>query len=81
MAEIAELTAQNTIKLPADIAAQFRAADRFVVWQQGDTLYLKRITPPAVLDRVAEAPAEEPLALDEINALVHNTRHHQNLRE
>lgn len=74
MVEIAELTAQQTLKLPAEIAAHFKPADRFVVWLEGDTLYLKRVTPPAVTSIVAQAPEGEPLPLDEINQIVHQIR-------
>ncbi len=74
MAQVAELTTQNLIKLPSKIAAQFRPADRFVVWVDGDTLHLKRITPPPVTERVAQAPEDEALSLDEINAIVHQVR-------
>ncbi len=74
MVEIAELTAQQTLKLPADIAARFQPSDRFVVWMEGDTLYLKRVTPPLVLDIVAQAPEGEPMSLDEINQVVHQVR-------
>ena len=74
MVELAELTAQQTLKLPAEIAARFKPADRFVVWAQGDTLYLKRVTPLPVTDIVAQAPEGEPLSLDEINQIVHQVR-------
>jgi hypothetical protein len=74
MVEIAELTAQQTLKLPADIAAHFQPSDRFVVWMEGDTLYLKRVTPPPVLDIVDQAPEGEPMSLDEINEVVHQVR-------
>lgn len=74
MIEMAELTAQQTLKLPPDIAARFQPSDRFVVWMEGDTLYLKRITPPSVLDVVEQAPEGEPLSLDEINDIVHQVR-------
>jgi hypothetical protein len=74
MIELAELTAQQTIKLPAEIAARFKPADRFVVWAEGDTLYLKRVTPPPVTDIVAQAPEGEPMSLDEINEIVHRAR-------
>ena len=74
MVEIAELTAQDTLKLPTDIAARFRPADRFVVWVEGDTLHLKRITPPPVTRIVAQAPEGEPIPLDEINEIVHQVR-------
>jgi hypothetical protein len=74
MVEIAELTAQDTLKLPTDIAARFRPSDRFVVWVEGDTLHLKRVTLPPVTSIVAQAPEEEPLSLEEINEIVHQVR-------
>ena len=74
MVEIAELTSQDTLRLPTEIAARFRPTDRFVVWVEGDTLHLKRITPPRVTDIVAEAPEGEPLSLEEINEIVHQVR-------
>ena len=74
MIELAELSAQQTLKLPAEIAARFKPDDRFVVWAEGDTLYLKRVTRPPVLDVVAQAPEGEPMSLDEINEIVHQVR-------
>ena len=74
MVEIAELTSQRTLELPETIAAHFRPADRFVVWVEGDTLHLKRITPPPVTEIVAQAPEGEPLSLDEISEIVHEVR-------
>ena len=74
MVEIAELTPQHTLKLPAEIAARFRPSDRFVVWVEGDTLLFKRITPPPVTSIVAQAPEEESLSLDDIHKIVHEVR-------
>jgi len=74
MVEVAELTSQDTLKLPADIAARFRPSDRFVIWVEGDTLYLKRINPVSVTRVVAEAPEGEPLPMEQINELVHQVR-------
>ena len=74
MSQIAELISSDTLKLPAETAARFRLSDRFVVWAEGDTLYLKRITPPPVTEIVAQAPEEEALSLDEINEMVHQVR-------
>jgi hypothetical protein len=74
MVEIAELTSEHTLKLPADIADRFRPSDRFVIWVEGDTLHLKRITPPRVTDIVAEATDEEPIPMEEINEIVHEVR-------
>jgi len=80
MVEIAELTSERTLKLPPDIADRFRPSDRFVVWVEGDTLHLKRITPPRVTDIVAQAPDEEPISLEEINEMVHEVRRQRRAR-
>ncbi len=74
MIEIAELTSSDTLKLPPGIAGRFRPSDRFVVWTEGDVLYLKRITSRSVTDLVRDAPEGEPLSLDEINDIVHEVR-------
>jgi hypothetical protein len=80
IATIAEFTAQGMLKLPAEISQRFRPTDRFVVWAEGDALYLKRITPPAVTEIVAQAPEGEPLTLDEINEIVHQVRSRKRAR-
>jgi len=74
MVKIAEMTATDTLKLPAEVASLFRPSDRFVIWADGDTLHLKRITPPPVTRIVAEAPEGEPMSTDEINEIVHQVR-------
>lgn len=75
MSQIAELTSQDTLKLPAETAARFRPSDRFIVWVEGDTLHLKRITPPPVTEIVAQTSEVEAMSLDEINEIVHQVRH------
>lgn len=74
MLEIAEIVSQDTLRLPTEIAARFRPADRFIVWVEADTLHLKRITSLSVTDIVAEAPEGDPLSLAEINEIVHHVR-------
>jgi hypothetical protein len=74
MTEIAELTSSDTLKLPAEVAARFRPSDRFMVWAEGDAMYLKRIAPGSVTSLVAEAPVGEPMSLEEISDLVHKVR-------
>lgn len=74
MTEIAELTTGDTLKLPAEVAARFRRSDRFMVWAEGDALYLKRIAPRSVTDIVAEAPPGESMSMEEINDVVHQVR-------
>ncbi|MBN2390972.1 MAG: helix-turn-helix transcriptional regulator [Anaerolineae bacterium] len=39
-----------------------------------DLIGWKATAPSAILERVAQAPEEEPMSLDEINALLHETR-------
>lgn len=74
MTEIAELTTDDTLKLPAEVAARFQRSDRFMVWADGDALYLKRIAPRPVTKIVAEAPPSEPMSMEEINDAVHQVR-------
>jgi hypothetical protein len=74
MVKIAEMTNMDTLKLPPEVASLFRPSDRFVIWTEGDTMYLKRITPPPVTRVVAEAPEGEPMSMDEINEIVHEVR-------
>ena len=74
MDEITELSARRTIRLPEAVAARFRPSDRFLVWADGDTVHLKRITPPPVNQIVERAPAGEPLAMEEISEMVHDVR-------
>ena len=58
MIEVAELSPEYVLKLPAAVASRFRASDRFIVWTESDTVVLKRITPPSVTDVVAQAPQD-----------------------
>lgn len=80
MFEFATLSPDHTLELPIDIAQRFQPADRFVVWMEGDTLHLKRIT-PSPLRVVEQAPADQPLSLDEINDMMHEVRRHRHQRE
>jgi hypothetical protein len=73
MFEIATLTANNTVQLPVEIAKRFLPADRFIVWLDGDTVHLKRLL-SSPLDRVEDAPEDEPMSLDEIDEIVHEVR-------
>lgn len=68
------LGADHTITLPDAIAQQFQPTTRFILLQQNDTLILKRLNVPGMLDLVAAAPDEPALSLDEISDLVHAAR-------
>ena len=74
MMEIAELTTDDTLKLPAEVAGRFRGSDRFLVWADGDALWLKRIAPRSVTEIVAKAPPGEPMSMEEIREAVHLVR-------
>ena len=80
MFELATLTPNRTLELPLEIAKHFQPTDRFVVWMEGDTLHLKRIT-PSPLKVVEQAPPDQPLSLDEINDIVHEVRQHRHRRK
>jgi hypothetical protein len=74
MIDVVELSPEYVLKLPPSAASRFHALDRFIIWAEGDTLVLKRITPPSVTDVVAQSPDAEPMTDDEINAIVHEVR-------
>jgi hypothetical protein len=74
MFDIATMTPMGTLELPAAIASRFHLHDRFIVWMQGDTLHLKRIETASPLQAVADAPDEEPMSLDESDAIIHAVR-------
>jgi len=80
MSAVATFTPNQTLQLPLEIVQQFQPSDRFIVWQKGDTLHLKRMA-PSPLKAVAETPAEEPLSLDEINDIVHEVRRQRHERD
>lgn len=72
---IVELGPDYQLTLPDEVARRFRPMDRFLVWLQGDTLILKRVTVQRVTDVVKAAPeGEAPMTLEEINAIVHRAR-------
>jgi hypothetical protein len=74
MFDIAKFSPDHRLELPIALAQRFQPSDRFVVWVEGDTLHLKRIT-PSPLRIVEQAPLDQPLSLDEINDIVHEVRH------
>ena len=73
MFEIATLTPNHTVQLLPEIAKQFLPKNRFIVWWEGDTWHLRRLT-PSLLQRLADAPEDEAISLDEINDIVHKVR-------
>ncbi|MHB8765190.1 MAG: hypothetical protein ACYDA8_12780 [Deferrisomatales bacterium] len=74
MADIAELTSDGKLALPGDVANRFRPSDRFLVWAEGDTVHLKRISRTRLTDLVSQATDEEPMSAEEIAEEVHEHR-------
>ncbi len=75
MVKVIELTDKRTLELPPEIASKFNPADRFVVWVEGDTLHLKKISSTASITKLVEhTPEEKPMSLGEINRVVHKVR-------
>jgi len=73
MNDLATLYPDHTLKLPSEIAAHFQPSDRFVIWLDGDTLVLKKVS-PSPLDKVEQADVDDAPSLDEINEIVHQVR-------
>ena len=74
MSDIAELTTDGKLQLPLALAQRFRPTDRFLVWADGDTVHLKRITPIRVTEAVAQALQGEPMSPEEVSEEVHAYR-------
>lgn len=73
MFEIAKMTPLRMLELPPAIAEQFGPSDRFIVWVEGDTVHLKRIT-ASPLQAVENSQDEDTMSLEEINDIVHEVR-------
>ena len=74
MNELATLTSPTTLELPEEIAIRFQPKDQFYTWLEGDTVILKRITPVSIFDVLEKSPPGEPMAMEEINEIVHEVR-------
>ncbi len=77
MQKLAQLTEENIVQLPAEVAKHFRPLEKFMAWYDGDTLHLKPIA-RSPLDAVEQAPEGDPLSLDEIEEIVHEVRQRRN---
>lgn len=73
MSTFAQLAEDLSLILPDEIAEQFRPSDRFIVWIDGDTIHLKRLT-PSPLQVVEAAPEGDPLSYAEIDDIIHEVR-------
>ena len=69
-----ELTADNTLKLPDEIARFFNPPEKFVVIADSDGLVLKRVAKPTLSELAEQVPDPNPPSLEEIADEVHKYR-------
>ena len=62
-----------TLTIPKDFLAVFKPSDEFACFVEGDTLIIKRITPPK-LSEIAERVKEKPIPMKKIAEEVHAHR-------
>ena len=70
----AELTVDNTLKLPDEIARFFNPPVKFVVIADSDGLVLKRVAKPTLSELAEQVPDSNPPSLEEIADEVHKYR-------
>jgi hypothetical protein len=69
-----ELTADNTLKLPDEIARFFNPPEKFVVIADSDGLVLKRVAKPTLSELAEQVPDSNPPSLEKITDEVHKYR-------
>ena len=70
-----ELKADNTLKLPDEIARFFHPPEKFVIIADSDGLILRRVAQPRLSEWAEQVPDSNPLTLEEIADEVHTYRH------
>jgi antitoxin component of MazEF toxin-antitoxin module len=63
-----------TIKLPEELKKSISEGDEFMIMLVGDSIRLKRIKKPDILDLAASVEDKEALSLEEISRIVHKLR-------
>ncbi len=69
-----ELTADNILKLPDEIARFFNPPEKFVVIADSDGLVLKRVAKPTLSKLAEQVPDSNPPSLEQIADEVHKYR-------
>ena len=69
-----ELKADNTLKLPDEIAGLFNPSEKFIVIADSDGLFLRRVAKPTLSELAEQAPDSNPPSLEEIADEVHKYR-------
>jgi len=63
-----------TLTLPPETAQQIGPDDEFTVITAGDTIILKKVTPPRLTDIAMRAPKDKAMPMSEISKEVHRYR-------
>ncbi|MBI1929237.1 hypothetical protein HYR99_33950 [Candidatus Poribacteria bacterium] len=69
-----ELKADNTLKLPHEIARFFNPPETFVIIADSDGVILKRVAQPRLSELAEQVPDSNPPTLEEIADEVHQYR-------
>ncbi len=64
----------GTLTLPPDTARQIAPNTEFTIISAGDTIILKKITPPRLTEIAERAPKDKPMSLSEISKEVQRYR-------
>lgn len=69
-----ELKADNTLRLPDEIAGLFNPMEKFVVIADSDGLFLRRVAKPTLSELAEQVPDSKSPSLEEIADEVHKYR-------
>lgn len=69
-----ELTVDNTLKLPDEIASFFNPPEKFVVIADADGIILRRVVKPTLSELAEQVSDSNPPSLEEIADEVHKYR-------
>ena len=64
----------TTLTLPPETLQQIKPDDEFTVITTGDTIILKKVTPPRLSEIALRAPRDKAIPLSEISREVHRYR-------
>ncbi len=78
---VIQVTAEGQLTLPPQVQANLQPGDEYILWQEEDTIVLKKIQKTKGLSqlwqRIDELGDSEQLSLEEITAIVKEVRHLQ----
>jgi len=70
----------TTLTLPPETLQQIKPDDEFTVITTGDTIILKKVTPPRLSEIALRAPRDKAIPLSEISREVHRYRRSRRAR-